>query len=321
VYSNETRARGNIALEDGRVVLADAGNASNIITLLRLIRIVRLMRVLRSVRVEMRVVKKLTPLFVRFFGVLLVFYYIFGVVGMELFAGTMHYSVPAVTNSSYGLQQYYMNRFDNVYLTFMTLFELMVVNNWNIIMEGYVAATRTEWTRLYFIVWFIVSVVVVMNVCAGFVIDAYTLLKPKMQDEVSALSGILDAEQQVEYYVSGLAGKQQRGLESFSFKKLMTRLDSEYMISSMPTIAVRETPHIVFDHRLQQQLGIMVQVHEHSYDQLRRVFGDGEYGVEEDRNVIREREESMNEPEKARMNSFIARQSFNANGSRGFVFK
>ena len=44
--------------------------------------------------------------------------------------------------SSYGLSQYYMNRFDNVYLAFMTLFELMVVNNWNVIMEGYVAATE-----------------------------------------------------------------------------------------------------------------------------------------------------------------------------------
>ena len=49
VYSNHTIAEGNIKSEDGRVVLADAGNASNIITLLRLIRIFRLMRVLRSV--------------------------------------------------------------------------------------------------------------------------------------------------------------------------------------------------------------------------------------------------------------------------------
>ena len=85
---------------------------------------------LRSVRVELRVVSKLAPLFSRFFGVLFFFFYGFAVVGMEIFAGAMHYSIPDVAESSYGLAQYYMNRFDNVYLTFMTLFELMVVNNW-----------------------------------------------------------------------------------------------------------------------------------------------------------------------------------------------
>ena len=249
---------------------------SSFVTIFRLIRILRLLRVLRSVRVELRVVSKLAPLFSRFFGVLFFFYYVFAVVGMEIFAGTMHYKIPAVADSSYGLAQYYMNRFDNVYLTFMTLFELMVVNNWNIIMEGYVAATKTEWSRAYFIVWFLVIVVVVMNVCAGFIIDAYTMLKPKMSDEVRALDDILNETQRVinihdlrsassatpksmrnnerqtmtERIVSVMSSTAVCGIEStnlsnLNFSDLIARLDSAYLLSSRSIISTLEKNHII----------------------------------------------------------------------------
>jgi hypothetical protein len=189
-HSNHTESEMIAYLQKGDLVSVNA-NVQNLIPVFRIVRIFRLFRVLRSVRVELRVVNKLAPLFLRFLGVLFFFFYIFGVIGMELFAGQMHYSIESVQVSSYGLAGYYVNTFDNIYVTFMTLFELMVVNNWNIIMEGYVAATGTEWTRLYFIVWFVVSVVVVMNVCAGFVIDAYSLLRPKMKKEVKYLDEIL----------------------------------------------------------------------------------------------------------------------------------
>lgn len=277
---------------------------SSFVTIFRLIRILRLLRVLRSVRVELRVVSKLAPLFSRFFGVLFFFYYVFAVVGMEIFAGTMHYKIPAVADSSYGLAQYYMNRFDNVYLTFMTLFELMVVNNWNIIMEGYVAATETEWSRAYFIAWFLVIVVVVMNVCAGFIIDAYTMLKPKMSDEVRALDDILNETQRVinihdlrsassatpksmrnnerqtmtERIVSVMSSTAVCGIEStnlsnLNFSDLIARLDSAYLLSSRSIISTLEKNHIIFDQKLQHQLKIMVHIHEHSYEHLRSVFG------------------------------------------------
>ena len=285
------------------------GSISTFATIFRLIRILRLLRVLRAVRVELRVVSRLAPLFSRFFGVLFFFFYIFAVIGMELFAGTMHYMVPAVAKSSYGLAQYYMNRFDNVYLSFMTLFELMVVNNWNIIMEGYVAATGTEWTRLYFILWFIVIVVVVMNACAGFIIDAYTMLKPKMIDQVHALDDILDEAQRVlkteQVEFSGgkglvksksaqlldefrqttmqrfmsktdqfLCGTQSKNISSLNFPELMARLDASYLLNNRSNISTREKRHIIFDQKLQQQLKIMVHIREHSFEHLRRVFGE-----------------------------------------------
>ena len=292
----------------------------NFITMFRIIRIFRLFRVLRSVRVELRVVNKLIPLFIRFLGVLFFFFYIFGVVGMELFAGRMHYTIEAVEESSYGLNRYYMNTFDNIFATFMVLFELMVINNWNIIMEGYVAATGSEWTRLYFIVWFVVSVVVVMNVCAGFVIDAYSLLRPKMKAEVKYLSEILDestrlmnrrkrflrtkssgggprsrystasnidsslnlGEEEEPRSCCGHNIDEHAKLKKMTLDEILSKLDTEYMVSTMPTVSKAQKNGILFDQQLQNQLGIRVREHEHSYNQLTKVFDDGSGDVEEE---------------------------------------
>ena len=42
--------------------------------------------------------------------------------------------------------------------SYVTLFELMVVNNWHVIMNGFVAVT-SEWSRLFFMLFYLVTVV------------------------------------------------------------------------------------------------------------------------------------------------------------------
>uniref|UniRef100_A0A8B9ST90 Two pore segment channel 1 n=1 Tax=Anas platyrhynchos TaxID=8839 RepID=A0A8B9ST90_ANAPL len=53
---------------------------------------------------------------------------------------------------------YYLNNFDNILNSFVTLFELTVVNDWYIIMEG-VTSQTTHWSRLYFMIFYIVTMV------------------------------------------------------------------------------------------------------------------------------------------------------------------
>eukprot|EP01029_Cantina_marsupialis_P020784 TRINITY_DN48_c0_g1_i1.p1 TRINITY_DN48_c0_g1~~TRINITY_DN48_c0_g1_i1.p1 ORF type:complete len:258 (-),score=47.26 TRINITY_DN48_c0_g1_i1:207-980(-) len=56
---------------------------------------------------------------------------------------------------------------------YVTLFELMVVNNWPIIMEGSVAAT-TVWHRFFFLAWYSCCVIVVVNVLVAFLIESFS---------------------------------------------------------------------------------------------------------------------------------------------------
>lgn len=54
-----------------------------------------------------------------------------------------------------------------VFIIFVvTLFELTVVNNWFIIMEGY-AITATEFSRIYFMTFYIVTMVSLHALATG----------------------------------------------------------------------------------------------------------------------------------------------------------
>ena len=71
----------------------------------------------------------------------------------------------------------------------MTLFEQMVVNNWPIVMEGCVAAT-SYWAVLYFISFYLVTVITVMNVLIAFLLDAYQAHKDNFDTKNPMAFGI-----------------------------------------------------------------------------------------------------------------------------------
>jgi two pore calcium channel protein 1 len=66
---------------------------------------------------------------------------------------------------------YYLNTFENILASGVTLFELTVVNNWWIIMEGY-ACIMSEWSRIYFMVFYLI-IMIVMAVIVAFVLEAF----------------------------------------------------------------------------------------------------------------------------------------------------
>ncbi len=54
---------------------------------------------------------------------------------------------------------FYLNNFNNLAISGVTLFELTVVNNWHIIMEGY-ALTTVSWSRLFFMIFYTFTMIV-----------------------------------------------------------------------------------------------------------------------------------------------------------------
>lgn len=113
--------------------------------------------------------------------VIILVYYVYAIIGMEIFLNTdlrnccknssVEDSFAYDFNSTNKNQYYYMNNFDNILVSGVTLFELTVVNNWFIIMEGY-AKHVGEWTRLYFMSFYIVMMVV-MNIVVAFILEQF----------------------------------------------------------------------------------------------------------------------------------------------------
>eukprot|EP00117_Sycon_ciliatum_P038382 scpid34018/ scgid28531/ Two pore calcium channel protein 1; Voltage-dependent calcium channel protein TPC1 len=96
-----------------------------------------------------------------------------------------HYSSYYDRSNADGL--YYLNNFDNIVSSYVVLFELMVVNNWHVTMQGAVSSTpsQTVATRAFFIIFYLVAVVIVTNVVVAFILDAFQSLLPtlKARDE------------------------------------------------------------------------------------------------------------------------------------------
>lgn len=74
-------------------------------------------------------------------------------------------------NSSTALGFYYLNTFENLLTSGVTLFELTVVNNWFIIMNAY-AYVANQWSRIYFMVFYLFTMVVLTIVVAS-VLEAF----------------------------------------------------------------------------------------------------------------------------------------------------
>ena len=78
----------------------------------------------------------LVPCVLPFLAVLFCFYYIWAIVGMLSYYGKLVPTNPKLKGTDYDTLNYYCNNFDNYPNALVTLFELMVVNNWQVCGES-----------------------------------------------------------------------------------------------------------------------------------------------------------------------------------------
>ncbi|XP_076181278.1 two pore segment channel 1 isoform X1 [Ptiloglossa arizonensis] len=145
--------------------------------LFRPLRLLRLFKMKKRYRDVFGTLVILTPLMSSTAVVMLVLYYFFAIIGMELFAGynmrncckntTVEDFYKYSVNESTTLGYYYLNTFDNLIASGMTLFELTVVNNWFILMNAY-AFTVGMYTRIYFMTFYLVTMIVLTIVVSSF---------------------------------------------------------------------------------------------------------------------------------------------------------
>eukprot|EP00995_Heteronema_vittatum_P005765 NODE_1909_length_869_cov_293.259756_g1331_i0.p2 GENE.NODE_1909_length_869_cov_293.259756_g1331_i0~~NODE_1909_length_869_cov_293.259756_g1331_i0.p2 ORF type:complete len:254 (-),score=94.25 NODE_1909_length_869_cov_293.259756_g1331_i0:108-788(-) len=115
--------------------------------------------------------------------------YVFAVLGMWLFGGALRREQKKVWHpggsASYDPHSvptnYYPLNFDTFLSSLVTLFDLMIVNNWYIIMDAYVRAT-THWGGLFFVAFYVYQVLIVLNTVISFVIEAYMAVISEPED-------------------------------------------------------------------------------------------------------------------------------------------
>ncbi|KAA3671424.1 two pore calcium channel protein 2 [Paragonimus westermani] len=152
----------------------DLVRLTNILLLTRAIRVVHLFTWTELVAgVLKRLPRNLAPVL----GILVSTYYIYALLGMNLFRGAIVFN-PNVTRTegfecgSYQQMNYWAINFDDFAASIFLLWCLMIVNNWHVIVDAYQRAL-SRWVHVYMISWWIITVVGLLSLVTAFVIETF----------------------------------------------------------------------------------------------------------------------------------------------------
>ncbi|XP_062392597.1 two pore segment channel 3 [Sardina pilchardus] len=172
----------------------------DIVFILRVLRLVRVVDSIQRFRTIINTLIKIGPTILTFGQLILVVYYIFAMVGMELFKDKVLFFPPDSTDpqkeycgnpllkgTTFAKNNYCKNNFNNVVSSFILLLELTVVNQWHVLASGFTAVTHVA-ARIYFVLFHIVVVIIIINIFVAFILEAffveYTVDKSVLQTSI-----------------------------------------------------------------------------------------------------------------------------------------
>ncbi|KAM8843363.1 two pore segment channel 3 isoform 1-T1 [Synchiropus picturatus] len=190
--------------------LKSAGNYSSrqvldIVFILRVLRLIRVVDSIKRFRTIINTLVRIGPAILTFGQLILVVYYIFAMVGMELFKDKVKFLAdtndparlycgnPDLQGSTFAQLNYCKNNFNDVVSSFVLLVELMVVNQWHVLSSGFSITTHAS-ARIFFILFHIIVVILILNIFVAFILEAFyveysvekgdlqTSLEKKIQD-------------------------------------------------------------------------------------------------------------------------------------------
>ena len=94
-------------------------------------------------------------------------------VGISAFGGIINFNNTLLQNTTFAADDYWANNFNDLASALVTLFELLMVNNWHVIMDGCTAASGTEWSRLFFVSFWLITVVIMTNIVVASIIEGF----------------------------------------------------------------------------------------------------------------------------------------------------
>eukprot|EP01117_Protostelium_nocturnum_P011571 TRINITY_DN4199_c0_g1_i1.p1 TRINITY_DN4199_c0_g1~~TRINITY_DN4199_c0_g1_i1.p1 ORF type:complete len:821 (-),score=238.41 TRINITY_DN4199_c0_g1_i1:109-2571(-) len=151
----------------------------NILVLMRTLRILRILSVIGKLRQLVRTITRLITLISQYAVIIMAVYYIFAQIGMAAFNGTLSKGAKELENTPYHDGDYYkLINFNSFNSTMLTLFHLMVVNNWFVTMRA-VIAVKGYWAALYFVSFYQAMVGVILNLAIAFIIESVRFLTSK----------------------------------------------------------------------------------------------------------------------------------------------
>ncbi|XP_061263262.1 two pore channel protein 2 isoform X4 [Bos javanicus] len=109
-----------------------------------------------------------------------VIYYVFAIIGISLFQGVIvaprNSSLASVNGSapcgSFEQLEYWPNNFDDFAAALVTLWDVMIVNNWQVFLDAF-RRYAGPWSEVYFVLWWLVSSVIWVNLFLALILENF----------------------------------------------------------------------------------------------------------------------------------------------------
>lgn len=143
--------------------------------LLRVFRIIRHLLRFAGLRAIISTVKGVWPALRTLAMILFGCFYFFAMLGIFLFRNLIAQGKmdEDFMKTYYANNNYWENNFNDLTHALVTLFEIQIINNWNLTVEGFTVAMKAHWPRVFFVCFFFCTVVVLMNVVVALLLEAF----------------------------------------------------------------------------------------------------------------------------------------------------
>jgi len=129
------------------------------------------------------IIERLLPTYWQMFLMLCLIDWIFIVIGKLAFGGMIYNTNPLLARGAFEHAQFWELNFNDFVGGYTTLFSLQIVNNWYVISAGYTQITGTLWCQGFFISYFVVVNLIVLNILLALILDCTAFISEELQVE------------------------------------------------------------------------------------------------------------------------------------------
>nr|XP_043623765.1 two pore calcium channel protein 1A [Erigeron canadensis] len=139
----------------------------------RMLRLIRLLMHVKRYRAFIATFLTLIPSLMPYLGTVFCVMCIYCTMGIQIFGGIVNAGNPDLPTTDLADNDYLLFNFNDYPNGMVTLFNLMVLGNWQVWMQDYVTLTGSAWAYAYFISFYLITVLLLLNLIVAFVLEAF----------------------------------------------------------------------------------------------------------------------------------------------------
>ncbi|CAJ2660491.1 unnamed protein product [Trifolium pratense] len=141
--------------------------------LARMLRLIRLLMYVQRFRSFVATFLTLIPSLMPYLGTIFCILCIYCSLGVQIFGGLVNAGNPDLEATDLAANDYLLFNFNDYPNGMVTLFNLLVSEVWEELMESYRDLTGTSWSYVYFISFYLITVLLLLNLIIAFVLEAF----------------------------------------------------------------------------------------------------------------------------------------------------